>query len=376
MPDDLKLLRELTALPTAAFLEDEVLAHVDAWAKRRKNLKVETDRFGNRLISTKGKGPRMVFVAHADHPAFMSNETVDGVLHAEFRGGVLAECCVPGTKVRFGEVVAAVIKAEADDKKRLVGATFKLPRGTRVAPGIPGNFDFGRMPSKVRGKRLVARACDDLAGLAACLESLDRVRSRAKAPVAVLVTRAEEVGFIGAIAAVKQKTKGLLRKDDRIISIETSAAQPAAPMGEGCVLRVGDKTSVFHSGLTDFLHRRCQALAEKDKTFKFNRALMPGGTCEATAFDAFGHIAAAACVPLASYHNMDREKKRMAAEEIDLNDWRSLVKLLADAGLHSAEFDGKPTALQKSMTDRFNQHVRLFAKPHLSIRGEAGPGAD
>ncbi len=245
-----------------------------------------------------------------------------------------------------------------------------------MPPGVAGNFDFGTPAAKAKKKRLVARACDDAAGLAACLAALDRARSKAKTPVAVLVTRAEEIGFVGAIATVRDGKKGLLRKDDRVISIETSAAQAAAPMGEGCVLRVGDKTSVFHSGLTDFLHRRCVAIAERDKSFKFNRALMPGGTCEATAFDAFGHMAAAACVPLANYHNMDRENKKMAAEEIDLNDWRSLVTFLTDAGLNASDFDGKPTALRKSMTDRYQKHARLFDNPGAAMQRAAGPGAD
>jgi len=376
-PDrDLELLRDLCSLPTAAFLEDAVLAFVDAWARRRKNLHLDVDKFGNRLITTRGKGPRMVFVAHADHPAFASGDTVDGRLHAEFRGGVHVDCCRRGTKVRFGDVVTRVRDAVGDEAGRLVSATFDVPRGKHVARGMPGMFDFGRTPARLTRTRLVSRACDDLAGLAACLAALDRLRSRPRAPCGVLVTRAEEVGFIGAIAAVKAGKKGLLRKDDRVISIETSAIQPAAPIGGGCVLRVGDKTSVFHSGLTDYLHRRCQELAKTVDGFKFNRALMPGGTCEATPFDAFGHLAAAACVPLAHYHNMDRQKKLMAAEQIDLGDWRNLVTFLADAGRHAGDFDGKPTALRQRMTDRFTGHKHLFTDPTASLHKPSGPAAE
>ena len=181
-----------------------------------------------------------------------------------------------------------------------------------------------------------------------------------------MLTRAEEVGFIGAIAAAKDK-RGLLRKDDRIISIETSSAQPAAPIGGGCVLRIGDKTSVFHSGLSYFINTRGEALEKEHDGFKFRRALMPGGTCEGTAFDAFGYTAAAVCVPLGNYHNMDRDKITMGPEQIDLGDWNNLVTLLADLAATHHEFDGKQGQLRDRLADRFAAHDHLFKDATLSL---------
>lgn len=369
---DTQTLHDLCTLPTAAFLEDAVLDYVDQWARRRRNVKVETDSFGNRLLSLAGKDkslPRLVLVAHSDHPAFASGETTDGMLHAEFRGGVRADHA-DGAKVIFftpdGEV-SAKATAEAGDNDRLTGATFKLPRGKVVPAGCVGMFDFGGKLPTMRGRTFRARACDDLAGLAAGLAALDELRAKKpKATVCVLVTRAEEVGFIGAIAAVKDR-KGLLNKSDRVISIETSAAQAAAPIGEGCVLRIGDKTSVFNSGFCHFLHQRCEALAKERDGFQYRRALMPGGTCEGTAFDAYGYVASAVCVPLGNYHNMDREKKTMGPEFIDLNDWQNLVTLLADAGWNHHTFDGKATALRKMMDTRFNNHRHLFKNPAAAL---------
>ena len=49
---------------------------------------------------------------------------------------------------------------------------------------------------RVKGKRFFSRVCDDLAGAAAALTMLDKLaRKPPKAPVAVLLTRAEEEGF-------------------------------------------------------------------------------------------------------------------------------------------------------------------------------------
>ena len=366
MDDDLKLLHDLTALPTAAFLEDRVHEFVARWAKRRRSVTVEEDKYGNRLLSVAGRDatlPRLVLVAHTDHPAFASGGTTDGTLTAEFRGGVKADHA-EGAAVRFftpdGEVKVKAATVESGEAGRLTGATFKLPRGKAVPPGCVGMFDFPGTLPKVKKGRLHARACDDLAGVAAGLAALARIRKPA-ATVAVLLTRAEEVGFVGAIGAAKDRG-GLLRSRDRIVSIETSSEQPAAPLGGGCVLRIGDKTSVFNSGFCDFINRRCGVMCEQGG-FKFNRALMPGGTCEATAFDAFGYVASAVCVPLGNYHNMDRERVTTGPEFIDLADWRSLVALLVDLGQNHHDFDGKPTALRKRLDERFAKHRHLFADP-------------
>ena len=149
-----------------------------------------------------------------------------------------------------------------DGKKRVAGRitdidktdALKYPTavtvrvGGPVSAGSPGVFDQGT--GRIRGGKFYSRVCDDLAGAAACLTMLDELlERRAKSPIAVLLTRAEEVGFIGAMAAVKHPQ--LLKKTDRLIAIECSSAQPYAPLGGGAIIRVGDRTSVFNSSLTD-----------------------------------------------------------------------------------------------------------------------------
>ena len=99
--------------------------------------------------------------------------------------------------------------------------------------------------------------------------------------------------------------------------------------GEGVIIRVGDKTSIFNSALTYFLTRQAIALAKDDKSFCYQRALMPGGTCEATAFAALGYEATGLCLALDNYHNMvdidgvraGKRKARLAPEAISLADF-------------------------------------------------------
>jgi endoglucanase len=196
--------------------------------------------------------------------------------------------------------------------------------------------------------------CDDLAGAAACLTMLDELLSKPpKATVAVLLTRAEEVGFVGAMA-VATKPK-LLRKSDRVIAIECSAAQPYAPQGGGAIIRVGDRTSVFNSDLTYFISTEADALAKRDRRFTYQRALMPGGTCEATVYDVYGFTAASICVPLGNYHNMDRDRRRIGPEFIDLNDWRSMTKLFIHLARRGHEWKPGHRLLKQRLEKTFGK---------------------
>ncbi len=372
MPDAPRLLTDLCSLPTAAFREEAVYAYVEAWAKKRKRVTLESDKVGNRLLTLAGKDPklpRLVLVAHTDHPAFVAMGQDGQDVRAEFRGGVKADNA-KGARVRFfcdGEPTGKAGDLTVGKGERLEAATIRVQRGKVVPKGTVGMFDFGGRFPRVKKGLFEARACDDLAGVASALAALERLaRRKLEASVCVLLTRAEEVGFIGAIAAAKDRA-GLLRKSDRIISIETSSAQPAAPIGEGCVLRIGDKTSVFHSGLSYFINTRGEALSAEHDDFEFRRALMPGGTCEGTAFDAFGYIAAAVCVPLGNYHNMDRDAGTMGPEQIDLGDWHNLVRLLADLARTHHAFDGRHKLLRDRLSDRFAAHAHLFDDATLPL---------
>ena len=218
-------------------------------------------------------------------------------------------------------------------------------------------FDQGA--GRIKGGKFYSRVCDDLAGVAACLTMLDELSKRpAKANIGVLLTRAEEEAFIGAIAAVKYPK--LLRKTDRVISIETSAMQPYAPQGKGVVIRIGDRTSIFNSDLTYFITQKAEELAKRQKSFAFQRALMPGGTCEATVYDIYGYPSAAICVPLGNYHNMDRERKKIGPEYIDLGDWKNMVKLFVHIARTGHEFEPGHKLLKARVEKRFNKLKRFL----------------
>ena len=365
----MKLLQEVCSIPTAPFAEQYVVKYVEKFVNERRKLKLSRDPSGNLLIElpSKRRGPRWVFAAHMDHPGFVAKRMLDSrTVEAHFRGWVQIDY-VRGTKVRFfdngREIPGTVIEATSSTHDRLtVPERVKVRVNAPVTPGVPGIFDQG--PGRTRGRRFYSRGIDDQGGLAAALAMLDDLHDKPPAaPVAVLLTRAEEEGFVGAMAAVLKPK--LLRKTDRIIAIECSAMQPYARQGDGVIIRVGDKTSIFNSKLTYFLTQQAELLAERDKSFKYQRALMPGGTCEATVYDVYGYTAAAVCIALGNYHNMDRAKKKIAPEYIDVADWKNMVKLFVQLARTAEEFESSGfDPLRRRIEKRFKQLKHFLAANH------------
>ncbi|MEA2735687.1 MAG: hypothetical protein QOE14_2138 [Humisphaera sp.] len=365
----MKILTEVCSIPTAPFAEQNVVAYVERFVAARPKLKLSRDRAGNLLIELrpqkKTNQPRWIFAAHMDHPGFVADRMLDDrTLAAHFRGWVHIDY-VKGTKVRFfnpdgTELAGVVTEATSSTHDRLTvpdRVVVRLRHRGSVEIGSPGMFDQGA--GRIKGNTFFSRGIDDQGGVAAALAMLDELHKKPPtAPVAVLLTRAEEDGFVGAVAAVLEPR--LLKKSDRLIAIECSAMQPYAPQGKGVIIRVGDKTSIFNSALTYFLTQQAEALAKRNKNFQFQRALMPGGTCEATVYDAYGYTAAAVCIALGNYHNMDREKKRIAAEYIDIGDWKTMTRFFIHLARTGHTFSADNSALRKRVTRRYAKLKHLL----------------
>ena len=133
-----------------------------------------------------------------------------------------------------------------------------------IAGSIPrGSVGMWDLPEPaIRNGKIFARACDDLAGVAAMLCCIDQLsRSAAAADGYFLFTRAEEVGFIGALAACRYKT---IPANSFVVAVETSSELPSARMGDGPILRVGDKASIFNPAVTNIAAKLPTHWLEKD----------------------------------------------------------------------------------------------------------------
>lgn len=369
-----KILNDLLSLPTAPFVEHAVLDYVRRLCAKTTGVTLSADRHGNLLAryrNAPGKARPLVFSAHTDHPGFVAKRMIGPQsLLAEFRGGVYVEF-IRRNGVRFwsgGRWVRGRVQeiTRTKDVYRLIQKV-RMPEEAVVGvagpveSGAPGMWDF---PDPVlRGGCVHARGCDDIIGCAAMLALLERLsRKRARAEVYCLFTRAEEVGFIGAIAAARD---GTIPRRLPIVAIEASSARAGAGIGDGPVLRVGDKVSVFTPELTAFCQTVAVRLAKRRKSFRFQRKLMDGGTCESTAYAAYGYDVTGVCLALGNYHNMDADRKRLAPEYVSLDDWKLMVDWFEALVMDESGYDGagQSAELRADFEKRFGNWRKLLNAP-------------
>jgi len=209
-------------------------------------------------------------------------------------------------------------------------------RGT-AEPGDFGTWDL--VPFRRRGELIHTKGADDLVGCAVILCALKELKERRlRGSLRGIFTRAEEQGFIGTLGMMHS---GSLPPGTRIISVETSKALPGVVLGGGPVIRLGDRTSMFHHKIVLFMDYVARELLKKDPSFRHQRRVMDGGTCEATPYQLSGHVSGGIAVPLANYHNQGRT--RVATEGIHLGDVERAVQFLVELAARADEFE-VPTA--------------------------------
>lgn len=357
-----QMLVELTGLPTAAGREDRVVDWVERWADARPTVVCRRDRYGNLLLKHKAAASRrpIILAAHMDHPAFVALVVRPREIQAEFRGGMdLSYFENAQVQLHHGErppMVGRIVEILPEDgPKEIVGRDRRVVvRFDDDVVGEPGDVLTWALPApRVEGDRLLAPACDDLAGVAAALAAFDAwlgVRDELS-DVRVLLTRAEEVGFIGALGACRSK---IIPRGARIVALENSRSYADSPIGGGPIIRVGDRMCTFNPELTYQLTRIAKQLTDEDESYRWQRKLMPGGICEASAYQEMGFTATCVCLALGNYHNMNAETGKVDSETISVADYHGLVHLLVQIAQRLDQPDEK-TSLRHRLDDAFER---------------------
>jgi endoglucanase len=371
------VLLELTQVPTAAGHEGRVMAYIDRWlAERAAKLEVRRDGAGNYLVTQRahdGRTPLLLVTAHLDHPAFVVTAVEGTALHAEFRGGVndpyfmSAEIEVVGAAEERATATITQLDGEAKPFKRVV-AELQAP-APWIAAGCIARWNFPR--AEIADGCIHTDACDDLAAAAAALCAFgEMLHDPACAHVGLLFTVAEEVGFVGTIHAARN---GWVPKDARLVCLENSRSFPHdSPIGAGAILRVGDRISVFTPDLTNHLAHLFSAEAKRNPAFRWQRKLMPGGGCEASAFACYGYASTCICLPLGNYHNMQdiagvdagARPALVGREFVSVDDFHSMVAML-----HLAA-QGIDRALPETTAQLME---RLYAERSFVLPGSGRP---
>ncbi len=316
----------IAACPTAAYHEGHVRACLVERLAGLPHVTTRLDEFGNLHASyehaAQGREPFRV-VAHMDHPAFVV-ERASGVAELHFAGGV-AESYFIGKSITFHNEETLKPLGRAT----ITGTAFDEDvKRVRLRGEIPAAATFAvwTLPRARCTKRLfISPTCDDLAQVATVLALLRRLAlAKANASVHAIFTRAEEVGFAGAIAALKSTTPLVSMPT---LSLEMSKARGFARIDAGPVVRVGDRLSIFDSRITHWLETAFRDLQIERPSAVYQRLLMGGGTCEASVFQRAGMPTGALCVALSHYHNMG-PGQAIRAESISLRDWQGLYDYL------------------------------------------------
>ncbi len=283
------LARALLEQPTAPFHEEAVRDEILAQLAQCPHVRVKRDKFGNLLASYRRKtraAPGWAFAAHMDHPGWVKEANGN----FRFLGSVAAQYLTNARRKSFGDF-----------------AVWDLPAFS------------------CRDEQIHGRACDDLMGCAEIIALFrDLEAERADVHCLGIFTRAEEVGFVGAIKLAQAK---IVPSSATVFSLETSTPRGGARIGAGPVVRVGDKMSIFDGPATARLLELAQA-----GQIPVQRCLLDGGTCEATAYQLYGYRCVAASLALGNYHNCTPEGT-IGPEFVAIDDYVNMIRLCRAAVL-------------------------------------------
>ena len=341
----LKVFSDLLSMPTAPLHEHLVAVYIRAFAAKR-GLAVKEDCFGNLVVRyQRGKTGPVALTAHMDHPGFTVHGITGKQLDAEWLGGHDPDH-FPGSRVivqtNDGPVQGRVSSTIGTDRH------FEITTRRRIDDAVGAYGYWNLTPFSVDGDRITTKAADNLAGCAAILAALDNlVASKANADLWAVFTRAEEIGLVGAAGLVEAKT---VPRRVPLIVLEASKALPGAVIGEGPVIRVGDRLSIFDPAIEYALHDLAQQIARKDKRFAYQRQLMSGGVCEASIYVLEGYHVGALAFPLGNYHN--QSKRWPAPEFISLADARNMIRFCHEIAIHPPEGDTRDP-MRKRWASRF-----------------------
>ena len=377
---DLEFLLEILSQPTAPFREGLVIdTFLRALAKRHVPhfqdpvgnivVGVESRKAYLALLQRRSPEPVRLFMAHMDHPGFHGqNWRSDQELEIEWFGGA------PPDHLEGAPVWLATRKGWAAEgtltepqknpksgrlTKALVRVAEKGQRDLGNARELFGAFRF-RAPVWRTDDLLYTKAADDLVG--SFVVATLAMQKRGLGNFLGLLTRAEEVGFVGAIGHFELGWLQRARRPVVVVSLETSRTYPGADIGKGPVVRLGDRSTTFDPGALEVFTNLAKKVLPKHQ-----RRIMDGGTCEATVAVAFGVSAVGISVPLGNYHNQSfeggpdsRGPMGPAPEFVHVEDIEGMLKLcqgLLKPGLPwKKPWDGKI----KEFRQRLKHYNRLL----------------
>jgi endoglucanase len=368
------LIQRLFAQPTAPFRENWVLNEISNILSEHR-IPYFHDSVGNliagaRTPSALGKTSRLALQAHTDHPGFHLTERLDDRRWRALWFGGAPFKTMKGCRLavydpaRPGFVATARCeRVQTNDYSREgMPLVIRLDRAdSELNKNCFGAFAF--TACEIKGDQIRARVADDLAGVAIALGALLDQRHRGLA----IFTRAEEVGFVGCMRLLESR---ILPRSTWLLCLEASRELPLAHMGEGPVLRLGDRSTVYNSDFSVWMWKVAEQLKKQKPKFQFQRRLMDGGSCEATAMSLYGYTTSGMAVPLRNYHNQGTNRPQ--PEIISLHDVENARQFCGELYRQFSQRPRQNTELQKSLHKNYRNLTPLLrARIPFTLENEA-----
>ncbi|MHB1000096.1 MAG: hypothetical protein ACYC27_12700 [Armatimonadota bacterium] len=333
----IQTLKEISAFPTAPYHESRIAAYILSELDDM-GIPWRQDSYGNIIASWEDPCAPLeggiALAAHMDHPG-LDIVDPDG-RKARLLGGVKQDCFKNPVPVLLFPSLSPEPGTPEDGVKGVISNCLVNDEGQAhfdldcesEPPALPAFGVWDLPPFEMRDDLIYMRAADDIVGCAIILLTL-RMLSVRKMPCRChgIFTRAEENGFIGITALVKEQ---ILPPDTVVVSLETSKELPGAVVGSGPVIRVGDTIMTFNGHAETLLDAAYRGMSAENPSVQVQRQLMSGGGCEGTVYMLAGYLATGMALPLGNYHNMGSDMV-ISPEYISLSDLMTSVELLVRA---------------------------------------------
>jgi len=361
---NLAVLKAILSQPTAPFRERYVMSTVEQILNDSKVpffydehgnmlIGVESEVAMKKVLAMKTNVPFRLLMAHTDHPGFHGVRWLDDATLAIKWFGGSPKKHLNNAKVWLADSLGNMSEGRLR-KVKLAGHGFSIDRaevkllrplseGRHVgAKKVYGGFDF-RASFWRSGNTVYTRAADDLVGVYCIVEAMknrflsscDKAREKGQPSFVGLLTRAEEVGFVGALAHFNLDWYASIKRPFICVSLEASRTLTGAEIGKGPVVRLGDRRTVFSADALQSL----TMLADKHLKGGYQRRIMDGGACEGSATMMKGFSTVGISIPLGNYHNEayeggpdSRGRLGPAPEFVNLKDIDRMLQLCIALG--------------------------------------------
>lgn len=322
-----ELLAQLTGVSGVAGREDEVRRLVENLVRPHVD-EVRTDALGNLIVQRRGRGPRLMLVAHLDQTGLMVSEVEErGFLRFVPVGGGIRAWRLVGQRVVFpGGATGVVGQEKVDDLKDLrparlfidVGAT-SAAEAQDLTGGIGAVAAFASSFT-LAGRRAISPSLDDRAGCALLVRLLQELREVTEVPneLAVAFSVQEEVGRRGARPAAFGLEPALAVAVDVTPAGDTPESERrTVALGKGPAVKVMDAGHIAHPGVRELLLEVAAA-----QGLPCQREVLEGGTTDASVVQVAleGVPSGAVSLPCRYVHS--------SAEMVDLDDLENAYRLL------------------------------------------------